>query len=526
MSSDIDELRRELDIVSVVSDYIRLERSGTSYRANCPFHPDKTPSFYVSPSKQIFKCFGCGVGGDAIRFVSLYENVSYVQAAKELARKHGIKLNIGEDVERNKLHPVLEEISLFYHSKLKENRDAVEYLRQRGIENATVRRFMLGYAPTGGDLIKFLKSRGELELYERTGNIVKIEEGRYRDLFRGRLVIPIRDVRGNFVGFGGRSLLGEVPKYINSPESELFTKRSLLFGIYEGVAYLRELKSAVVVEGYFDVIALHQEGIRNAVATLGTSFGREHARTLSGFVEKVFLVFDGDEAGRRAVRIAVPHLLAAGLEVYTVWLPEGTDPCEFVLRDGKKAFERLLKSSGELFETLLREVETGERREEAIKDFLYFVSFVEDGIKAYSLLLELSKVTAIPVDVLALKVFRRKEEKREEREEVLSFTERLFLRGLLHFKPDIDLNQLRLSYRARTVAESILREELHDVPEEVLNLRTSNLERDFEEALRKLSIDISDELVGTSSVREAVREAMRKHGGGIRSFTVRRWKRY
>ena len=525
MSSDIDELRRELDIVDVVSDYINLERVGANFRANCPFHPDRTPSFYVSPSRQIFKCFGCGVGGDAIKFVSLYENISYVEAAKQLARRYGIRLRIREESgERSKIHQVLEKVAEFYHSKLKENREALDYLRSRGIEGTAVKRFLLGFAPHSRELVDFLKREGALELYERTGNITRLDEERFRDLFRNRLIIPIRDQRGRFVGFGGRLLSGEGPKYINSPESEVFKKRELLFGLYEGLSYLRDLRSAVLVEGYFDVISLHQEGFRNAVATLGTSFGREHARVLSRFVSRVYLLFDGDEAGRKAMRLAAPHLLSAGMDVYPVFLPEGLDPHDFILREGRRALRSLMESSPELFELLLDRVKRGENVEEAVRDFTYFASFVRDEIRSFTLLSELSKLTRIPLDVLSSKVYRRREEPAAEEGERLSFTERVFLKGLFELRPEVDLDQLNLSHRARELAEMILREEYYEVPEEVLNLKTVDLEGEFQAALQRLRIDIPKEELETAGLKESIREMIRSHKGGIKPSALRRWR--
>jgi len=289
MPSDIDDLRRELDIVDVVSEYISLERAGTSYRANCPFHPDRTPSFYVSPSRQIFKCFGCGVGGDAIKFVSLYENVSYTEAALQLAKRFGIPFRLKENSKVNsRLYEILASVAEFYHRKLREGDLALEHLRERGVEASTIRKFLLGFSPSSDELVELLKGEKALEDYEKTGNIIPLTENKYRDIFYRRLVIPIRDIKGRVVGFGGRLLTGEGPKYLNSPESELFRKRSLLYGLYESLSYLRDTAECVLVEGYFDVISLHQEGFRNTVATLGTSFGREHAELLSKLVNRAW----------------------------------------------------------------------------------------------------------------------------------------------------------------------------------------------------------------------------------------------
>ncbi len=526
MTSDIDELKRELDIVEVVSDYIKLERAGNNFRANCPFHADKTPSFYVSPSRQIFKCFGCGVGGDAIKFVSLYENISYVESAKQLAKRYGIRLRIKEESSENKkLYSVLEEVAQFYHAKLKENRRPLEYLKERGIDTSTIKRFMLGFSPSTEDLVRLLREHSAIDLYTKTGNLIKLEDGRYRDLFRNRVIIPIRDASGRVVGFGGRILEGDAPKYVNSPESDIFKKRELLFGLCEGISYLRDLKSALVVEGYFDVMALHQEGFRNAVATLGTSLGRDHAKALSRFVERVYLLFDGDQAGRRAMRLAIPHLLREDLEVIPVFLPEGTDPHDLVIKEGRQALKELLEGSTDIFSQLFGNIREGIDVENSIKDFTYYVSFLRDEIRAYTLLSELSKITKIPVDVLSSKMYKAPKVPEDEEDTKLSFTERVFLKGLLELKPQIDLEDLNLSSTAREYAQSIMREEYYHIPEEVINMKVTDLEEEFSASLEKLKIDIPDaEGVTPVGVRESMREFMRSHRGGLKPYSVRKWR--
>ena len=520
MSSDIEDLRREIDIVDVISEYLSLERVGSNYRTNCPFHPDRTPSFYVSPSRQIFKCFGCGVGGDAIKFVSLYENVSYIQAALQIARRYGIRLKIKEEpAEKAKILEVLEEVARFYQRKLKESKEAVEYLKGRGIDTATIRRFGLGYSPSSEELVRFLKEIGGLEVYEKTGNVSKFGEDKFRDLFLRRLVIPIKDQKGRVVGFGGRTLEGDGPKYVNSPESDVFKKRELLFGLPEAVGYMKDLGYAIVVEGYFDVIRMHQEGFRNAVAPLGTSFGEAHAKILSRLTKKVYLLFDGDEAGRRAVRVAIPYLLREDLEVYLVFLPEGKDPEDFLKEEGKATLKEMLKGARELFSGMLWEIKEGREAEALVKDFMYFVSFMRDEIKAYTLISELSRATKIPQEVLISQKYKRVEPPKEEEGPRLSFTERVFLKGLMELKPRINLEELDLSPRVRELAEAILREEYYEVPEEVLNLKVGDIKGCFEEALSRLKIDIPREEV---SLREAVREWVRTHRGGIRPFRRRR----
>ncbi len=521
MSSDIEDLRKELDIVDVISDYLHLERAGTNFKANCPFHADKTPSFFVSPSKQIFKCFGCGVGGDAIKFVSLYENVSYRDAAIQLARKYGIRVRIGKEKKVDEdLLRALEEVAEFYHSKLRESDQALDYLKSRGIDTHTIKRFQIGYSPSSGELVKFLKDRGILEVYEKSGNIKDLGEGKYRDLFQRRVIFPIRDIRGRVVGFGGRVLEDDGPKYINSPESEVFKKRDLLFGLYESLSYLRDLKKAILVEGYFDVISLHQAGFRYALAPLGTSFGQEHAKVLSKIVSKVYLLFDSDSAGQRAMRSAVATLLREGLEVYPVSLPEGYDPHDFAVKEGREALRSLIEGSKEVFESLLEKISKGEEVDQTVRDITLYAGYLKDEIRAYSLLTKVSNLTRIPYEVLAGRVSSARQEAEEK--EKISFTEKIFLKGLMELRPQINLEDLNLSPRAREIAELILQEEIFEVPEEVASFRVPDLEGIFRSALERLRFEIEKEEVGVSDVRSAVRARIRNHRGGLRN--IHRWR--
>ncbi len=525
MSSDIEDLKRELDIVDVISDYIHLERAGTNFKANCPFHSDKTPSFYVSPSKQIFKCFGCGAGGDAIKFVSLYENLSYLESARHLARKYGIKVRIrGDEGVDSAVLSALEEVADFYHQKLKDNREAVDYLKSRNIDSSIIKRFRIGYSPSSGELVKFLKDRGILEAYEKTGNIKRIDESKFRDLFQRRIVIPIRDQRGRVVGFGGRILGGDGPKYINSPESPLFKKRSLLFGFYEGLAYIRDSSEVLIAEGYFDVISLHQAGFRNAVAPLGTAFGRDHAKVLSRIVKKAYLLFDQDPAGRKAMRSALTHLLKEGISPFPVNLPEGMDPHDFLKAEGKDALKEKISASKEVIDQHLERIEGGENTEELIKEITFLAGNLKDKIKAFSILNRVSRLTGIPHTVLIQSAENIPDEDRDENGEPLTFTEKVFLKGLLQLKPVINLDELNLSPRAREIAKNILDDDPFDVPQEVLTLKLENPAKDFSSALEHLKITIEVEDEGRD-LRDLIRMRIRTHKGGWfrnprRGFTI------
>jgi DNA primase len=501
------ELLKKVDIVDVISSYIELRQVGNNYVARCPFHQDDTPSFYVSPSRGIFKCFGCGVGGDAIKFVSMYENVDYKEALLKLAQKYKIPLKLKSSKEDQRVYVALQRVADFYHEELKLSKRAFEYLKERRISSWAVNRFFLGYGGETSKLVKILRGEGLLEVYEKTSNLNRLDEESYRDLFKNRLVIPIRDLGGRFIAFGGRSLGDEHPKYVNSPESEVFKKRYNLFGLYEAKEYLRESAEAIIVEGYFDVISMHQEDFRNCVAPLGTSLTLEQGELLSKLVKSAVLLYDGDSAGRRAVKSSVPNLLRVGLEVKVVYLPEGEDPDSFIKKD-VRALRELLSKAKPLHEELLNKVRKGEK--EAFEELLYYCSFISDGIKRYELLKELSSLTNMPLSLLEDRLPKVELKTKKEKEE-LSYHEAVFLAGVFRFGfESLQTESLRLSPQALELLQAIKDGNYHLLPDYVKNLKLFNFERAFEESLRALSL--SEELppIDFESLREASVKTPRK----------------
>jgi len=485
MSSDIEDLRREIDIVDVISEYLNLERVGSNYRTNCPFHPDRTPSFYVSPSKQIFKCFGCGVGGDAIKFVSLYENISYFEAALEIAKKYGKTLDLKKTSKNERIFIAIDKASDFYRESLLRNEKVAEYLKDRGIDGKTVKKFGLGFAPSSEELVKFLQKDGFLEDYLKTKNLIKLGEKAYRDLFSRRIVIPIRDPKGRVIGFGGRRLKDDnTPKYINSPDSEVFKKGKNLFAIYESKDYIREDGYAILVEGYFDVLKLFSEGIRNVVAPLGTALTYEQAELLSKYTKKVYILYDGDDAGRKAMKSTIPHLLKAGLEVYPVYLPEGYDPDEFVREFGKESLKELINSSPELFEYLINTAR--ENIKEKTKEFKFYLSFVPDEVKSIALLEEFAIKNKVPRDVLK-NYNKSKNLDRTDKTKTnnLRFKEKLLVKGLLLFHPKIDVNKLKLRKEVKDLCINAIEGREDEIPKEILEYKCSNIESIFPKILNE-----------------------------------------
>ena len=351
----IDDLRRQADIVRVVGDYVSLKKKGANWMACCPFHQEKTPSFSVNPSKNIFYCFGCGKGGSVFNFVMELEGLSFPEAIRVVAEKAGVPLP--EMVDDRKFEAKRKEadevIQLnawaleFWERHLAEggaeSRDAREYVEGRGINEETRKLFRLGYAPNSWDALGgYLKSKGaSIGQIERSGLVVKKEQGGYYDRFRGRLIFPVLDVQGRPVAFGARAMrAGDEPKYLNSPETAAYTKGRHLFGLSASREEIRRKKFAILVEGYLDLIIPFQHGVRNAVASLGTALTGDQARLLRRFARKVVVNYDGDRAGTNAAKRAIEVLLPEDFEVKVLVLPDGSDPDEFVRAHGVEEYNR------------------------------------------------------------------------------------------------------------------------------------------------------------------------------------------
>jgi DNA primase len=351
----IDDLRRQADIVRVVSDYVSLKKKGANWMACCPFHQEKTPSFSVNPSKDIFYCFGCGVGGSVFNFVMQMESVSFPEAVRIVAEKTGVPLPALVDdkkfeVRRKEADEVIELNSWaleFWEQQLAEgsaeSRAAREYVEGRGITDETRRTFRLGYAPNSWDTLGlYLKSKGaSIGQIERSGLVVKKDAGGYYDRFRGRLIFPVTDAQGRPIAFGARAMrAGDEPKYLNSPETAAYTKGRNLFGLGVTRDDIRRKKFAILVEGYLDLIIPFQYGVRNVVASLGTALTPEQAKLLGRFARKVVVNYDGDRAGLSAAKRAIEVLLPEDFEVKVLVLPDGADPDEFVRAHGVEDYNK------------------------------------------------------------------------------------------------------------------------------------------------------------------------------------------
>ncbi|WP_024346489.1 DNA primase [Lacrimispora indolis] len=354
----IEEVRMKNDIVDVISGYVKLQKKGSNYFGLCPFHNEKSPSFSVSPAKQMYYCFGCGAGGNVLTFVMEYENYSFSEALKVLADRSGVKLPAAEYSkearEQEDLRSALLEInklaaSYFYYQLKKTQGEAgYRYLRDRQLSDETITKFGLGYSnKTSDDLYRYLKSKGFGDSLLKQTGLVTIEERGTYDKFWNRVMFPIMDVNNRVIGFGGRVMGAGEPKYLNSPETKLFDKSRNLYGL--NYARLSREKYILICEGYMDVIAMHQAGFTNAVASLGTAFTLQHAQLLKRYTDKVVLTYDSDGAGIKAAIRAIPILKEAGMSIRVLNMQPYKDPDEFIKNQGAEAFRQRIEEARNSF---------------------------------------------------------------------------------------------------------------------------------------------------------------------------------
>ncbi|RKY38568.1 MAG: DNA primase, partial [Candidatus Omnitrophota bacterium] len=339
----IKEIQERADIVEVISNYFPLKKAGSLFKTLCPFHQEKTPSFIVNPQKQIFHCFGCGVGGNVFSFLMRQENISFPEAVEMLARQTGVNISryFSKSGERSgvvsRLYEVNELSSLYYQNNLlnkEKGREARRYLlERRGISQEVISRFRIGYAPAQGGLLSYLQKRGWTEeILIQAGLAVKREEGIYTDKFLQKIIFPLFNPQGKIVGFGSRRLDNQVPKYVNSPQTVVFNKSRYLYGLNFAKQFIKE--SVIIVEGYLDLLSLVQYGICNVVASLGTALTREQIRLLKRYTQRCLLIYDGDKAGQDACLRGLDLFIEEGIEGGVVLLPEGLDPDSCIREEG------------------------------------------------------------------------------------------------------------------------------------------------------------------------------------------------
>ena len=361
----IDDLVARADVVEVIGRRVQLKKAGREFKACCPFHDEKTPSFTVSPSKGFYHCFGCGAHGTAVGFLMEFDHMSFVEAIESLANSMGVEVP-RDETDRpahryDELFDLMSRVERFWQQGLRENPAAVDYLKQRGIDGNTARRFGLGYAADAWSAVldKFGTSQEAIDRLLATGLVIRKDNGGHYDRFRDRIMFPIRDARGRCIAFGGRAMGDGEPKYLNSPETVLFHKGRELYGLYEARQALRQIDRLVVVEGYMDVVALARHGVDCSVATLGTATTADHLNRLFRLTENIDFCFDGDRAGRqaawRALETALPHI-REGRQLRFVFLPDGQDPDSFVNAHGADAFIEALDAGVALSDYLINEL--------------------------------------------------------------------------------------------------------------------------------------------------------------------------
>ncbi len=402
-TSSIERLKSSIDIVDVIGTYIELKKSGANFKANCPFHGEKTPSFVVSPQKQIFHCFGCGIGGDAIKFVMEYEKLNYPEAIEKLASSYNIPLSYTKGADNSSDdRRILELMQHFYRDNLAKNSAALAYLEKRGVAKRTIEHFGIGYVGSNSDVINYLK-RNQIPLPKalEVGILAQGERGDYYARLIERVTFPIYNTAGAIVGFGGRTLSNHPAKYINSPQTKLFNKSRLLYGYYLAKNSIYKEKKIIVTEGYLDVIMLHQAGFESAVATLGTALTSEHLPLLKKGEPKVVVAYDGDNAGIAAALKAAKMLSSSGFEGSVVLFPQGMDPADMVASNNIITLQKLLNSGTDLALFVLEQISKSydlknpHQKEQAVKEARQFLNTLSP-IAQEAYMHEASRIFALP----------------------------------------------------------------------------------------------------------------------------------
>ena len=398
----IERIRNTADIYDVVAQYVDLKKRGRNFFGLCPFHSEKTPSFSVAPDKQIYHCFGCGAGGNVFSFIVEHEKISFIEAVKQLGHKYGIQVDY-QSGPSNKIFSSLYELHdiavKLYHNILfsEKGKAALEYLHNRGLNDDTIKTYHIGFAPDSWDTLSntIKTSSFKDNVYEKTGLFIKTDRG-WRDRFRSRIMFPIYHQSGKAIAFGGRIFNNDDPaKYLNSPETPLYRKSEVFYGLHKTRDSIRKFSTAVLVEGYTDFLQLVQLGIPNVVALSGTALGNNHASQIRKFASKVYLAYDGDDAGINATLRAGYVLFQAGVEPLVIPMPNDKDPDDWVREEGVNAFQEAMGSSMPLllFHLHKRDVKnlSGTDRSRIVKEILKEISLINDGIIRDDLLKSLSQ---------------------------------------------------------------------------------------------------------------------------------------
>ena len=386
----IEQIRSFSNIESVIGEYVPdLKQAGRNWKCCCPFHTEKTPSFVVSPEKGIFRCFGCGVAGDVFKFIMLIEKISWIEAVRKLAQKNGIQIEETNEnkfvlSERAKIFKLLETTAKFYHKCFLETNAAKfarEYVKQRGLSQKTIEKFMIGYSPKNKLVAAASKKGYTYDMLLKAGLITKMQNGQFFEYMSERLVFPIMDVQGRVVAFGGRTLTNQKTKYINSPETEVYSKSANLYGLFNTLPELRQTRKIFLLEGYMDVVMTQQYGVAGTVASLGTSFTPQQAKLVSRYADTVVLLFDPDEAGKTATQRALDIFSGTDIPVKVATLPDELDPDEYLLKYGKEKFDGFIEEKSQnaiefVFERIFSNTDKNspQSKAKAVSNILSFVA--------------------------------------------------------------------------------------------------------------------------------------------------------
>jgi DNA primase len=418
----IDKIMDTARIEEVVGDFVHLKKRGTSLIGNCPFHGEKTPSFHVSVTKGIYKCFGCGKGGDSVRFIMEHEKYSYPEALKFLAQKYNIEVEETvesfQDVEaqnaRESLYIVSQFAANFFEGQMWDSEEGraigLSYFKERGFREDILKKFNLGYSPDVWDALtqEAIKNKHTEDFLEKTGLSIRNDKGKLYDRFRGRVMFPIHNFTGRVIGFGGRTLKTDknVPKYVNSPESDIYHKSNVLYGLFHAKKAIRDQDNCYLVEGYADVLSVHQAHIENVVASSGTSLTIEQIRLIGRFTQNVTILYDGDAAGIKASLRGLDMILEEGLNVKVVSFPQGDDPDSYMHKVGAGAFKSYIENNRQdfiLYKANILLAEAGSdpiKRAGIIRDIVESIAKIPDNIKASVFIRECSSLLAIEERVL------------------------------------------------------------------------------------------------------------------------------
>jgi len=426
-SSDLlEEIRNRCDIIDIISEYVHLKPAGKGFKGLCPFHGEKTPSFMVSPEKQLFHCFGCGEGGNVFNFLMKYEKLSFFEAVKMLAKKSGVSLPVDEEKENflNREKEILYKLNNlaanYYRECLfrtNQGKKVINYFKKRGINDTSVELYRLGYAPPGWDaLTNFLKKKGyTYEELIKAGLIKKSKiEGKYIDYFRDRIIFPIFHLSGRVIGFGGRVLDDSLPKYINSPETLVYNKGSNLYNLNFAKEDIRKKNCIIIVEGYTDVLITQQYEFNNVVASLGTALTTKQIDLIKRFTDTVLIAYDADSAGNMATLRSLDLLVKAGLGIKVLALPQGYDPADFLIKKGRTPFQNLIDRSLSLIDYKLKllysnySIKTIEGKVKVIKEILPTLSVIGNEVELRAQTKKISEELKLSEEAILIELKRYK----------------------------------------------------------------------------------------------------------------------